>query len=152
MDRKEIRLYFGNNLYTRDNLDTISFEQGIYVAYTGKPNDRYVVLNQLLYIGMADGTNIKDRLRDHIENQHTEWSKHCKSNEQIYYRIAELKHDIRATEAAMIFVHKPMCNTNDKTSYSGTHPAPNVYTDLAISDVDGALVDALSLINRMDRP
>ena len=114
------------------------------MAFTGKYNGHYVDLNKLLYIVMADGTPIKDRLQDHIENHHSVWSDECDEGEEIYYRVAELTHDIRDTEAALIFTHKPLCNKNDKEKYNGSRPSPNVTTDTTLPDIEGFLTDFLS--------
>lgn len=116
------------------------------MAYSGKFNGETVDLNQLLYIGKAEKDTFRDRISDHIENEHKEWEKQCKEGEQIYYRIAELSHDISDTEATMIFTHKPACNTQGKEKYIGARPAPNVRTDTILPDIDGQLVDILSLM------
>lgn len=146
MNSKTITLQFGNDLYIKDNLDEIPFEHGIYMAYSGQFNGKTVDLNQLLYVGKADKDTFRNRISDHINKDHEEWEKECEEREQIYYRIAELSHDISDTEAAMIFIHKPVCNTQGKEKYIGTRPAPNVRTDTVLPDIDGQLVDILSLM------
>lgn len=146
MNDKTITLHFGNDLYIKENLDKTPFQHGIYMAFSGKCNGKFVDLNHLLYIGKADKDTFRDRISDHINNEHKEWEKQCEEGEQIYYRIAELSHDISDTEAAMIFIHKPVCNTQGKEKYTGTRPAPNVRTDTVLPDIDGQLVDILSLM------
>lgn len=146
MERKRINLHFGNDVYTVETKDNIPFKKGIYMAFAGKYNGKYVELRKLLYIGMGDETPISERISDHAAKQHFLWLKeHCERGEKIYYRVAELDKDIRLTEATLIFKHKPDCNTDDKDRYNGTRPAPDITTDLAMEDISGAVIDCLSL-------
>lgn len=149
--RPLIQLHFGNEVYQDETKADIPFNRGIYVAYSGKFNGEHVELNNLLYIGMGDDTTIAQRIHDHTVNQHSDWKKlYCEDGEAVFYLCAPLDHDIRDVEASMIFRHKPCCNSNDKDRYNGSLPAPNITTDLALPDINGAVTDVLSWMEKLN--
>ncbi|HBQ95752.1 MAG: hypothetical protein C7B43_16600 [Sulfobacillus benefaciens] len=89
---------------------------GIYVVYTGHEIDEDVVrLRKLLYIGEAD--DIRDRLTHHERLK--DWLVYLRRDEQLWFSFALIP--ITSTrmrvEAAEIFRHKPICNTEYKNKF-----------------------------------
>lgn len=115
--------------YQEKQIQNISTEDGIYVAYagtlsTGKDGKEYCDLNRILYIGKGTGTdNVHVRVAQHVNNDHPTWAKQLKKGEHILYSVAacdtKLVSDV---EAALIYKNKPELNINSKESYTGdTH-------------------------------
>lgn len=125
-----IKLHFGNDVYSENRIEDVPETNGIYVAYSGKyDGTSNVVLNKILYIGKADKCSFKERISDHINNDHNSWQEHCNNGETIYYMVAELDDEIANVEAVLILMNKPVCNTQGKEKYIGTYPPPFVDTD-----------------------
>lgn len=149
MQRKTISLHFGNDVFTYETRDKVPYDRGIYIVYSGKYDGQFVNLNKLLYIGKSDKTTFSDRIKNHHDADYSVWERYCDQNEKIYYRVAELNEDIKEVESCMIFTYKPPCNSVGVDNFIGLRPAPNVYTDLAIQDIDGSLIDIRDLNQKL---
>lgn len=151
MKNPDIFLHFGNDVFNEAHKNEIKISRGIYIAYSGKYNGKNIVLNKLLYIGKADRQTFQERITDHIKNEYPSWKNECETDEDIYFRLAELDHDISDVEWAMIFTHKPPCNTAGVDKYLGDRPAPDVDYDIALEPVYGQLIDALDLDHKINK-
>jgi hypothetical protein len=93
------------------NIGGMPSGSGIYGVYacTYDPYGRTVSLQRLLYIGEA--ANIHDRIANH--EKWSEWRRQLRSGEVLCSNAALIfgQADRQRAEAAMIFTHKPPCNT-----------------------------------------
>ena len=148
--RKTKHLSFGRKVYTDANKGQIPFDKGIYLAYMGRHNGESVELvDKPVYIGKGDDTPIKDRIGDHATKDHQKWKSKLNYEGEFFYLAAELTSGIEDVEAAMIFFHKPKCNSDGVDNYMGDRPAPNVDYDIPLPPVDGQNIDMLDIINRI---
>lgn len=98
------------------NKGNVPTESGIYCVYacTFNQAEKTVSIRELVYIGESD--NVKERLDNH-ERLH-DWKKRLKVGETLCYSVAEIGNVDRVrAEAAMIYQHKPPCNTEYKYSF-----------------------------------
>lgn len=151
MKNPDVYLTFGNDVFNETHKNEIELSRGIYLAYSGKYKDGVVNLKKLLYIGKADKQTFIERISNHIRNEYPLWMNECDSDEDIYFRVAKLEHDISDVEYAMIFTHKPPCNTEGIDKYLGNRPAPNVDYDIALKPVNGQLIDALDIDQKINK-
>lgn len=95
---------------------------GIYGVYasTYDTGQGTVSLNRLLYIG--EGADLRERVGNHDRWQ--DWKRQLKTGEVICVNVALIspQADRQRAEAAMIFKHKPPCNTEfaDKFPFDTT--------------------------------
>jgi excinuclease UvrABC nuclease subunit len=93
------------------NISYLPKRSGVYGVYacTYDESAKTVELKRLLYLGEA--ANICDRVSTH--DQWTRWRRALKVGEQICINAAMVspEPDRQKAEAAMIFKHKPPCNT-----------------------------------------
>lgn len=93
------------------NADSLPARSGIYGVYAAVHNQaaKTVTLNRLLYIGEA--ADVKGRVSNH--NLLSDWKRHLKAGEVLCFNAALIgpEADRQRAEAAMIFKHKPPCNT-----------------------------------------
>lgn len=98
---------------------------GIYCVYAciHHPDRNTVSLNRLLYIGEA--ANVRERVTGH--EKWNVWRRELRSGEELCFNDALISPaaDRQRAEAAMIYRHKPPCNTDfvdsfpyDKTTIS----------------------------------
>ncbi len=110
MTAKTYTLTF-DGYWREPNVDGLPAQSGIYGVYASTFNAqaRTVALNRLVYIGEA--ANIKDRVSNH--DRWTDWKRQLKSGEVLCVSAALISPDAdrQRAEAAMIFKHKPPCNT-----------------------------------------
>lgn len=106
---------------------------GIYGVYACTYNQyqQTVLLQRLLYIG--EGANVRDRIANH--EKWSEWRRQLRAGEVLCLNAALIsgQSDRCRAEAAMIFSHKPPCNTEyrdrfpyDTTSMEGSSEKPSV--------------------------
>lgn len=90
------------------NLPTKSGIYGVY-ACTYDTGQNTVALNRLLYIG--ESADVQDRVTNH--NLLSSWKRQLKQGEVLCFNAALIspEADRQRAEAAMIFKHKPPCNT-----------------------------------------
>lgn len=90
---------------------------GIYCVYacTHNAQSRTVSLKRLLYIGEA--ANIRDRVT--IHERWDDWRRRLNFGEELCFNAALIspQADRERAEAAMIFKHKPPCNTQCVDSF-----------------------------------
>ena len=80
-----------------------------YNAITDK-----VSIRELIYVGESD--NIWNRISNH--ERLADWKKRLRSNETLCYSFAGVSENDRVrAEAAVIFHHKPPCNTEYRNSF-----------------------------------
>lgn len=83
---------------------------GVYCVYAGTysaETDR-VSLRELIYVG--ESSDVRDRLADHERLK--DWKRRLRSGEVLCYSVAEVGSNDRVrAEAAVIYRHKPPCNT-----------------------------------------
>ena len=96
-------------------------KSGIYGVYTCKyhESDNTVSLKRLIYIGEA--ANVKNRIGSHEKWKN--WQNELKSGQQICFNFAPISPAKREqAEAAMIYEHKPVCNSEytDRFPYDTT--------------------------------
>ena len=84
-------------------------ESGIYCIYRSNPEKEYA---ELLYIGESD--NIIERLHNH--EHYEDWQKHLRTGDTLLFSYAIVDGSAKKRqriEAALIFHHKPVCNTQN---------------------------------------
>ena len=89
---------------------------GIYCVYacTYNPTESTVSLRTLLYVGESD--DVRERLVNHERLQ--DWKRLLRGGETLCYSVAEVSSNDRVrAEAAVIFRHKPPCNTEYKNRF-----------------------------------
>jgi len=109
------------------NVSSLPAKSGIYCVYacTHDQTAKKVTLKWLLYIGEA--ANMQDRVSNH--EGWDDWKKKLQTDQVICVSAAVIagESDRQRAEAAMIFKHKPPCNTEyvnefpfDTTSIAAT--------------------------------
>ena len=92
-------------------LGNLPAKSGIYGVYacTYDKVQNTVSLRELIYIGEA--ANVRDRVGGH--DKWPRWRGQLKSGEVLCFNAAVIagENDLQLAEAAMIFKHKPRCNT-----------------------------------------
>ena len=98
------------------NKNGIPDASGIYCVYACTYNaitDK-VSIRELIYVGESD--NIWNRISNH--ERLADWKKRLRSNETLCYSFAGVSENDRVrAEAAVIFHHKPPCNTEYRNSF-----------------------------------
>lgn len=116
MSEKNYSLEF-DGYWRKPSVSGLPSGSGIYGVYAGIYNkDRGTIsLNRLLYIGEAG--NIQKRISGH-EKWDT-WSSKLRPGEELCFNAALIspQSDRERAEAAMIFQHKPPCNTEFVNSF-----------------------------------
>ena len=99
------------------NAGGLPAKSGIYGVYAGVHNQlaNTVTLNRLLYIGEA--ADMQGRVANH--ERRPDWKRHLQSGEVLCFNAALISPDgaRQRAEAAMIFKHKPPCNTEYVDSF-----------------------------------
>ena len=112
---KTISLEFDG--YWREvNKDGIPAESGIYGVYacTYNREQNTVSLRELVYVG--ESSDVNARIGNH--EKLSDWKKRLRNGETLCYSFASIGADDRLrAEAAVIFHHKPPCNTEYKYSF-----------------------------------
>ena len=108
--------------WLENNEKSLPEESGIYCVYASTYNReiKTVSLNKLLYIGQS--VNVCERHREHEGKIF--WKSKLKEGEGLCYSFAPLpKRSLAICEMALIYKHKPICNTMGKESfpYEATH-------------------------------
>ena len=83
---------------------------GVYCVYacTYNADTNEVYLRGLIYVG--ESSNVRDRLANHERLK--DWMQRLKTGEILCYSVAEVgSNDRERAEAAVIYRHKPPCNT-----------------------------------------
>ena len=110
MTAKTYSLTF-DGYWREPNVGGLPAQSGIYGVYacTYDAQAKTVALNRLVYVGEA--SNIKDRVSNH--DCWSVWKRQLKSGEVLRVNAAPIspEADRQRAEAAMIFKHKPPCNT-----------------------------------------
>jgi len=90
---------------------------GIYCVYVCSYNrlKNTVSPKKLIYIGESE--DVRDRIANH--EKWSEWRRYLQSGEELCFSAALINGntDRERTEAAMIYKHKPPCNTEYKDSF-----------------------------------
>ncbi len=119
-----VLITLGFNGFWRDaKRDGVPSHAGVYCVYrcTHDAAKKQVSLKQLLYIGQS--ANVHDRTADH-EMREECWNGHLQDGEILCYSTAPASPEatrLRA-EAAMIYEHKPSCNTEYVDEYPYEEP------------------------------
>ena len=112
---KRIELNF-RGYWMEVNKNGIPDASGIYCVYACTYNaitDK-VSIRELIYVGESD--NIWNRISNH--ERLADWKKRLRSNETLCYSFAGVSENDRVrAEAAVIFHHKPPCNTEYRNSF-----------------------------------
>ncbi|QLH11253.1 GIY-YIG nuclease family protein [Nitrosarchaeum sp. AC2] len=107
---KAIELKFDG--YWREiNSGGIPNSSGIYLVYCCKYNtaEKTVAIRKLIYIG--ESSKVNERISGH-EKKTECWNGKLQSGEVLCYSFASVSNpDREIAEAALIFKHKPVCNT-----------------------------------------
>ena len=112
---KNIRLDF-EGYWLEANKNGIPDASGIYCVYacTYNANTDKVSIRELIYVGESD--NVRNRISNH--ERLADWKKRLRSNETLCYSFAGVSENDRVrAEAAVIFHHKPPCNTEYRNSF-----------------------------------
>jgi hypothetical protein len=109
----EFRGYFKEKDLPPSDLDC----SGIYVVYAGRMIfENRCELCRLLYIGESE--NVATRPGKNHEN-YEDWKDQLKKGEILYFSFAKISSKLRErTEAALIYVKKPVCNEKGKESFN----------------------------------
>lgn len=99
------------------NINGMPSKSGIYCVYacTNNRTDRTVTLNQLLYIG--ESADVRSRVSNH--ESWKDWKRKLKGGQELCFNAAPISPMAarERAEAAMIFKHKPPCNTEYVNSF-----------------------------------
>ena len=98
------------------NKGGVPAQSGIYCVYvcTYNQSKDTVTLRELVYVGESE--NVRDRLANH--ERLPDWKKRLRAGETLCYSVAAVSgSDRNRAEAAVIFHHKPPCNTEYKYSF-----------------------------------
>ena len=112
---KTISLAF-EGYWLESNKSGVPAQSGIYCVYacTYNQNKDTVTLRELVYVGESE--NVRNRLANH--ERLPDWKKRLKAGETLCYSAAAVSgSDRNRAEAAVIFHHKPPCNTEYKYSF-----------------------------------
>ena len=88
-------------------------EPGIYCIYRSNTEKEYA---ELLYIGESE--NIIERLHNH--EHYEDWQKHLRTGDELLFSYAVVEGSAKKRqriEAALIFKHKPVCNTQNVDNF-----------------------------------
>jgi hypothetical protein len=110
MTAQVYRLDF-DGYWREPNARGLPAKSGIYGVYASVHNQlaNTVTLNCLLYIGEA--ADVQGRVANH--ERWPDWKRHLKTGQVLCFNTALISPDAarQRAEAAMIFKHKPLCNT-----------------------------------------
>lgn len=98
------------------NKSGVPAQSGVYCVYacTYNQNKDTVTLRELVYVGESE--NVRNRLANH--ERLPDWKKRLTAGETLCYSVAAVSgSDRNRAEAAVIFHHKPPCNTEYKYSF-----------------------------------
>lgn len=102
--------------WREENKGGIPAESGIYCVYTCIRNqlEKTLSIQKLIYIG--ESADVKGRIANHARLG--DWKRHLKQGETLCYSFGAviIDHRVRC-EAAMIFHHKPLENTEYKDAF-----------------------------------
>ncbi|MCY4049303.1 MAG: GIY-YIG nuclease family protein [Hyphomicrobiales bacterium] len=94
--------------YFKTQTDRLPTTSGIYGVY-GLSNSF-----RLIYIG--ESSNVRDRVENH--EKRTKWQSKIRTGEKICFNVALISsRERQRAEAAMIYKHKPPCNTEHVNSF-----------------------------------
>lgn len=103
--------------YWRDlNKSDIPNHSGVYFVYEAwyNPQNDKIDLYRLIYIGESE--DVGDRLQDH--EKYNEWVRLLSSGRELCFSTCPIADDYRVrVEAAYIFEHKPIVNTEYKNAF-----------------------------------
>jgi excinuclease UvrABC nuclease subunit len=143
MAAKSYSLVF-DGYWREPSISGIPANSGIYGVYAATYNatEKTVALNRLLYIG--EGSNVKDRVANH--DRWSDWKRHLKTGEVICINYTPIspETDRHRAEAAMIFKHKPPCNTE----YTENFPFD---TTTITTSGKNALMQVSFTVNRVEK-
>ena len=112
---KNISLDF-QGYWIEANKSYIPNHSGIYCVYRCQLNrsSDTVSIHELIYVG--ESANVRARVADH--ERLSDWNRRLKAGEILCYSFADVAADDRVrAEAAVIYYHKPPCNTEYKHSF-----------------------------------
>ena len=116
MTTKTYKLEF-DGYWSEPNISGLPAKSGIYCVYgcTYNATSKTVSIKRLIYIGEAE--NIQTRVANH--EKWDQWRRYLKTGEQLCFNAALISGntDRQRAEAAMIFKHKPPCNTEYVNSF-----------------------------------
>jgi hypothetical protein len=116
MTAKTYQLDF-NGYWLEQHAGGLPAESGIYAVYAGLYNSQTdtVTLNRLLYLGEA--ADMCNRVSGH--ERRPAWKRQLRAGEVLCFSAALIGPiaDRQRAEAAMIFKHKPVCNTEYVDSF-----------------------------------
>ena len=106
-----------NGYWLEQNISSLPAKSGIYGVYacTYNAGPNTVSLNRLLYIGEA--ADVQGRVANH--DRWSGWKRQLKLGEVLCLNAALIapETDRQRAEAAMIFKHKPPCNTENVDNF-----------------------------------
>ena len=137
------------------NVSGLPAKSGIYGVYACVHNtqEKTVSLKRLLYVG--EGANVRDRVSNH--ERLPDWRKRLNSGEELCFNAAAIsgESDRQRAEAAMIFKHKPPCNTTyvdafpfDATTVTTSGSNALMQASFAVQRTEGALGKGLGAYGR----
>ncbi len=112
---KTIKLSF-NGYWREVNKNSIPSKSGIYLVYVCRydESEKTVTLDKLIYTGESD--DVCDRIDGH--EKWPEWRRHVPQGSQLCFSFAGVTSpDRERAEAALIYYHKPPCNTEYVDSF-----------------------------------
>jgi excinuclease UvrABC nuclease subunit len=103
--------------YYRENVvEDLTQDTGVYCVYRSHylPEIDRIRIIELLYIGSSN--NIKERIQSHEGKEL--WKSKLLEGEELCYSYTKIKEENRLrVEAALIFKHKPKCNTEYQDNF-----------------------------------
>jgi hypothetical protein len=141
MTAKTIAVNF-EGYWREPNIGGLPASSGVYCVYTCTFNadTNKVSIDQLIYIG--EGRDVKDRVDGH--ECWPKWKEELGRGQVLCLSAAAVPSDNRTrTEAALIFEHKPTCNTEytntfpfDDTTISATGKVARLTTSFTVRKTD----------------
>jgi excinuclease UvrABC nuclease subunit len=136
-------------------LGNLPAKSGIYGVYacTYDKGQNSVSLRELVYIG--EGANVRDRVSGH--DRWSAWRAQLKSGEVLCFNAALIggESDRQRAEAAMIFKHKPRCNTTyvdtfpfDTTTVSTSGKNARMQSSFTVQRTENAAAKGAGLYRR----
>lgn len=119
--------------YTETELDHIPNDKhGIYAAYACVADNKYHMINKLLYIGKAEGSiNLQKRIKGHVRDDHAQWEEDFMTKDEfiVYcYAIFEENY-LKDVESALIHHNLPFANEKGKDKYNGDIGLLTIFCD-----------------------
>ena len=123
--RREFRLSFEQRWYDEEHYTDAPDSEGIYIclACSKQLQNNKFQSHKLIYIGMTKDQGFKERIGQHINQDHSKWKDYYNpKEEQLVYAIAPMVTDVlQSIESALIYENQPDANSEYRSHYQGEY-------------------------------